>query len=292
LTPRAIALFGLLAAACTAPGRRSSERPLNPVYDWRNQGEARVVQVRPFYWKKTGPEGERVNILGPLVRYREDAVYRRLEIFPNVFFSARHSPEAERSWWFIFFPVLFLGTDDLLVFPLGGVTHGLLGIDELLLVTPFYARTRRYSGPEENRVTYTVRHLFWPLIAWGSDKRPGGRRTFRIAPLYGRTVGRDGGRSGFFLWPFYTWRRKGEEHAFFLFPFFGRNVTPTREETTVLFPIYHHAKDHLTGGTDTAVWPFWRRASGSDGLEVRRYWPFYEYRRAGFTTTEYAVWPI
>jgi hypothetical protein len=41
-----------------------------------------------------------------------------------------------------------------------------------------------------------------------------------------------------------------------------------------------------------ALWPFWRRARGSDELEVRRYWPLYEYRRAGWTTTEYVAWPF
>jgi len=248
------------------------------------------VQVRPFYWRQDGPRGTRVNILGPLVRWRSDAVYRRLHVFPNFWYTARHSPQDQRSWSAVFFPFLFLGHDDLLVFPLGGVSHGLLGLDERLLVTPFYARSKRTTSHPTDPRTYTIHHILFPLIAWGSDGH--GRHKFRIAPFYGKSVGRGGVERGFILWPFWTWRRGPEERAFHLFPFYGRNETPTRKDTTILFPFYHRSQNLLTGGRDVAVWPFWRRADDGDALWVRRYWPVREFRRSGFSTTEYWAWPF
>ena len=282
---RAAGLLALLLAACAATG----ERPLNPVYD-RQPGK---VEVRPFYWSEESERGRRVNILGPLVRWREDHVYRSLQVFPNFFYTERHTPQAQRSWFAVFFPFLFVGSDDFLLFPLGGYSKGLIGLYDFLMVTPLYIRTRVRSSHPTDPETYTVRHVAWPLVAWGSDGKPGGRRKFRIAPFYGRKVGPKGEVSGFFLWPLFTYRRSETSKGFFIFPFYGRDETPTREQTTILFPFYHRTKDLLPPyATDTSVWPFWRRAKGSDGFEVRRAWPIAEYRRAGFTTVEYVAWPF
>jgi len=278
-----------VAAACASP-RAPDDRPLNPIYDRRDDGRVEKVQVRPFYWREEGPRGRKVNILGPIVRYREDDHFRRLQVFPNVFYTARHSPQELRSWWFTFFPLLFLGSDDFLVVPFGGVSRGILGLDELLVVTPFYARSKRKTSHPTDPAVYTIHHILFPFIAWGSDGR--GRRKFRIAPFYGKSHRRDGETTGFILWPFYTWRRKKDERAFFVFPFYGRTVTPTREETTILFPFFNRVEDHLTGTTDTAVFPFWRRATGGDAIDLRRYWPFFEDRRTGFTHTRIVAWPF
>lgn len=275
-----------------APRPPEDDRPLSPFYDREQDASGRTVQVRPFYWKHEGPEGKRVNILGPIIRWREDETMRRLEMFPNVYYTARVKPQDRRSWWFMFFPFLFLGHDDFLVFPVGGYSHGLLGLNEFLMVTPLYIRTKSISKAPDKPVTYTVRHVLFPILAWGSDGQPGGRRKFRFAPFFGKQTHRGGAQSGFVLWPFYTWRRSENEHAFFFFPFYGRAEAPTHKDTTVMFPFYHRSRNHLTGGIDTAVWPFWRRAKGSDAIDVRRYWPFYEFRRVGNTLTEVAAWPF
>jgi len=243
------------------------------------------VQVRPFYWRRETPEGVKVRILGPLVRWRQNDVYHSLQVLPNIYYTARRAPEELRSWFFIFFPFLFLGNDDLLLVPLGGRSRGLLGLDDLLLVTPLYARSRQGK--------FVAHHILFPFLSWGTDGEPGGRRRFRIAPFYGKSMARDGTESGFLFWPFYHWRRRGEtDRAFVLFPFYGRNETATTRETTILFPFWHAKSNFLTGENDRALWPFWRRAGGIDGLEVRRLWPFHEYRRTGFTTTEVVAWPF
>jgi len=257
----------------------------HPFYERREDGRGRTVQVRPFYWRRESPDGKKVHLLGPLVRWRENDVYRSLQVFPNVWYTARTAPPELRSWMFLFFPVLVLGHDDFLVFPVGGRTRGLLGLDDLLLVTPLYARARQGK--------FVAHHVLFPFVSWGTDGQPGGRRRFRVAPFYGRARARDGAESGFVLWPFYVWRRKGDtERSVFVFPFYGRRDTPTTRETTVLFPFYHRRRDFRTGEEDRALWPFWRRAGGADALEVRRLWPFHEYRRTGFTTTEVVAWPF
>ncbi len=296
----------LLPAACTAP----PERPLSPVYDRHERGDRTTVAVRPFYWRDEGPDGTKVNVFGPLIRWRENDAYRRFFAFPNVFYSARKD---DPRWSFMFFPLLFLGHDDFLVFPLAGVARGLLGIHELKLYTPLYARTKSVRRPGKTPVVFITHHVLWPILAWGSDDRPHGRRKFRVWPFYGRSTRGavaheevestdvDGGsekdnaneeRSGFVLWPFYTWRKGKERDEFFVFPFYGRKTTPTREETTVMFPFYHRVEDHLSGFRDVALWPFYRRAGGTDQGEIRRLWPFYQYVRAGTSTNEFKAWPF
>jgi hypothetical protein len=197
-----------------------------------------------------------------------------------------------RSWWLVVFPFLWLGNDDFLIVPFGGRSKGLLGYDDFLMVTPFYVRTQSITKHPTEPVTYTIHSVFWPFLSFGSDGLPGGRRKVRIAPFYGKTKGREGDESGFVMWPFYTWRRAGETKSFLVFPFYGKLDSPTRTQTTVMFPIYTRERNHLTGGVDTAVFPFWRRARGSLQLDVRRYWPFYEYRRAESSTTEFVAWPF
>ncbi|MGH7162406.1 MAG: hypothetical protein ACREID_02895, partial [Planctomycetota bacterium] len=240
--------------------------------------------MRPFYTRREGPDGVSTLILGPLVRSHRTDATRRIQVFPNFFYSSRTTAGVPRSWWWMFFPILFVGTDDFLVFPLGGYSRGILGLHELVLVTPLYARSRQRD--------LVTRHVLWPFVAWGSDGKPGGRRRFRIAPFYGRRTWHGGERSGFVMWPFYTWRRKGDARAFFAFPYYGRNEAPTWRETTVLYPFWHRRRNFLTGEKDTALWPFWRAAGGADGLFVRRAWPLREYRRAGFTTTDVVAWPF
>ncbi len=275
-----------------------ARRPLSLFHDRRiepsryGDGDNEISQIRPFYWKSKGPRGTRINILGPFIRYRENASYRRLDILPNIHYSARHSPADERMWWFILFPLAFLGHDDFLVLPFGGVSHGLLGLDEVMLVTPFYARTKTISHHPTDPDVFTVRHVMFPLIAWGSDGKPGGRRKFRVAPFYGKQKWRDGAESGFVMWPFYNWRKHGEARSYFVFPFYGRATTPTRRETSIMFPIYNRVEDLRTGATDTAVYPFWRRTRGSESVDIRRAWPITEYRRFGWNTEEYVAWPI
>ena len=273
-------------------GPTAGERPLNLAYDRRVEDGTEIRQIRPVYWKSEGPDGKRVNILGPLVRYREDHVYKRLDIFPNIHYSARHAPQDERMWWFVFFPLAFLGHDDFLVLPFGGVSRGLLGVDEILMISPFFIRTKTISSHPTDPDVYTVRHVLFPLIAWGSDGKPDGRRKIRVAPFYGKQKWRDGSESGFVMWPFYNWRRDGESKSFFVFPFYGKATSPTREETSVLFPIYNRVEDLRTGATDTAVFPFWRRTKGSEKVDIRRAWPIAEFRRFGWNTEEFVAWPL
>lgn len=282
-----------LVAACAAPGEREgAERPLSPFVDRENRPQGEVTQVRPFYRKEVSGDTKRVDVLGPLIRYREDAHFRRLQIFPLVFYTARKAPQELKSWWFILFPFLWLGSDDFLVLPLGGYSKdSFLGINDFLMVGPFYIRAKRISSDPVDPVTFTSHNILWPFIRWGSDGRPGGRRSFRFWPFYRHAITREGGKRGFVLWPFYTWSRERDANQFHLWPFYGRRVTPILREQTVLFPIIQYREDLLTGGTDFAVWPFYRRAR-SEGQVVSRYWPLYEYRRVGFTTTEYAFWPF
>ncbi|MFQ5843709.1 MAG: hypothetical protein ACE5JG_01845 [Planctomycetota bacterium] len=303
----AILLLALLPA-CAAPagrgtgagegeppaGARPAQRTIfHPFVERRREGSQETYLLRPFYYREETRRPEaaereqlRVHVLGRLVSYRDSPRFRSLFVFPNVFYTRRKSPAALRSWFFSFFPFLFLGSDDFLVFPIAGYSRGLLGLDRMLWITPFYHRIQLGS--------WKAHHVLWPLISWGSDGRAGGRRRLRVAPFYGRRRHRDGSVSGFVMWPFYTYRRNRarDERGFLLFPFYGRMDTPTSTSKTILFPFYARSQDYLTGATDTVLWPFWRRAKGGDALDLRRLWPLYEVRRTGFTTTRVLFWPF
>jgi len=265
-------------------GRESSV--LYPFYERTSGKSGESVQVRPFYSRQVSPDGKevRTNILGPVyIKYEsEHFVSVRAPLYYRV---ARKTP-GDESWFAILLPFVFVGSDDFLIFPFGGTTHGFLGYDRLTMVTPFYIQSQMGDFKAHNAV--------WPFVSWGTDGKEGGRRRFRVVPFYGSSRGGDGSESGFVAWPFYTYKRnpEKEESSFLLFPFVGRTKTATESTTTVMFPFYHARDNYLTGEKSRAVWPFYQRAGGADALDVRRAWPFYEYRRTGYTTTRYWAWPL
>lgn len=293
---RLLALLLILSAGCAL---MDDERDLFYETEQRETGD--VFQIRPFYWEKKDQYGTSWNVLGPLIRYREDETFRRLQILPNIFYTERKQPQELKSWYFVFFPLLFVGNDDFLLLPFGGHSKGFLGFHDFLMVTPLYMRSQRVSSHPTDPVTYTTHAVLWPFLSWSSDGRPGGRRAFSLWPGYGEKDTADGGESGFVLWPFYTWRRHDlrQIRQWHLWPAYGETVTPTLREHTILWPIYTHREERKLDATgkavwakDVSVWPFWRRAYGSDDVEVHRYWPLYEYRRVKNTTTEYVLWPF
>lgn len=266
---------------------------LGPFFDRDDSEAGEVTQVRPFYRRQKGPYDQtQVNILGPLIMYREDSHFKRLRAFPNIYYTARKHPQADATWRFLFFPFIWAGDKDFLFFPIGGKARRFLGIDEILMVAgPLYVRSRRITSDKEPRV-FQQHNVLWPFFAWGSDGRPNGRRSLRVWPFFGKAGTVSGGKEGYVFWPFYNWRKERDEVSFHLWPFYGKRVTPILREQVMLWPLFHYREDLLTGGEDMAFWPLWRRATGSDTVEVERYWPLYEYRRVSFTTTEYMAWPF
>lgn len=295
---RLILLLLSAAASCaTSKAPEGGDRPLNTFYDREETEEIRRVQYRPFYWSYQDADAKRVDIVAPFYTYREDHKYKRWQLFPLLFYTARTAPEDEKSWFFIGFPFLWLGSDDFLIFPFGGMTRGVLAFHEFVMISPFYIRTKfKYPEPGNpgKEISFTSRYILWPFFGWGSDGQPGGRRKIRIAPFYGKTQDRGGKETGFVMWPFYTWNRNRLKNTdgYLIWPFYGRIEAPTRHETTVLWPFYNDKQDYMSGERDTTVFPFWRHVRGGDRREVRRLWPFSEYRRDGFNTTEWRLWPF
>ena len=115
-------------------------------YETERRETGDVFQIRPFYWEQKDKYGTSWNILGPLIRYREDETFRRLQILPNMFYTERKQPQELKSWYFVFFPLLFVGNDDFVLLPFGGHSKGFLGFHDFLMVTPLYIRTRRVSS--------------------------------------------------------------------------------------------------------------------------------------------------
>ena len=269
---------------------------LNPIYDAEESREEKKVQFRPFYWRYESVDEKRIDVLAPMYTWREDSQFKRMQIFPFVYYTERTAPEDQKSWWLIGFPFLWVGNDDFLILPFGGYTTGFLGIQHLLMITPLFIRTKstyREVGEKEN-TTYTARYIAWPFVGWGSDGKKGGRRKLRIIPFYGYSKDRDGSEAGYVMWPIYTWQRdrRRNREGWMLWPFFGKDNSPTHRRTTVAWPFWTYDENYLSGAKDASLWPFWRHARGGDQIEVRRFWPLAEYRRDGFSTTEWRLWPF
>jgi len=86
------------------------------------------------------------------------------------------------------------------LFPLGGVTHNVLGDTFSFLAFPLYSYYRRGDFRRHN--------VLWPVLSWGSNE-DGSHRLFRLWPLYVRDRRKDpDGRPfahNFALWPFVRW---------------------------------------------------------------------------------------
>ncbi len=300
MIPRLLLLAVCLMAACAGtrdvdvyPFYRSRETlggdgrdvvVMYPFYERQETKTSRDVWLRPFYQRRETEKETTTNVLLFLYKSRENETFRTVQIFPFYYYTERKTPEDMKNWFAIWFPFVIVGSDDFLIFPFGGTSHGFLGYDEFTLITPFYLRTRLKD--------FKATTILWPLISWGSDGKENGRRRLRIAPFYGKNRARDGTESGFVMWPFYTYTRNENSSSVFSFPFYGRIKTPTQSKTTIMWPFFNIERNYLTGEKTTAFWPFWQRSHGSDAVDIQRFWPVYEDRRTGFTTTRVVVWPF
>lgn len=176
---------------------------------------------------------------------------------------------------------------DLLIFPLGGVIHNLLGRKRVVIVLwPVFI----YQEGEEARA-WSVIHPIFTRIRW-NDGGWGGK----LLPLFG--INRRPGKLTklFVLWPLFQkeWMRSdlGEFRRIFIFPFYGKIDDPRGWEWTVLWPFFSHRMDKNMDQEDWWYpWPLLGHRKGKD-LAGRTFRPIVSWEsRRGESHVSY-LWPL
>ncbi|MEF8787904.1 MAG: hypothetical protein V5A84_02430 [Planctomycetota bacterium] len=222
----------------TEPEKREkgieTHRALGPLVVIETGPEQHYHAVRPIYNYESNPELRRLQYLWPLgVQYDRRGDVWQHRLLPV--FSHWRGPETGRSSGFVF-PILWWGSTPaegpyFAVFPLGGVTHQVLGETWSCVGFPVfsYYRQRQYRRYD----------ALWPIFTVGGT--PDGRvRVRRVWPLYVHKRCRGEYDRYYVLWPFVRWGREQLDsaypHHFFQFwPFYARKEAVSAEGETVAY---------------------------------------------------------
>jgi len=222
-----ILLAGLWSGLSGCAGARVNAWPLFFSQE-RSPGEegaraSRVTEILyPFFGVETGP-GRRSHVLRPLYNYERDEgrglsqvqylwplglwqskdgrtwLLRLWPLFQEA--STRRRSTGQSTTHGMLFPLLYWGRRGgeggyFALFPLGGVTHGLLGDTFSFVLFPLYSYYR---------MGHYVRHdVLWPILSWGSTA-DGRRKRVRIWPFYVRDWRQDTWAHHYLLWPLVRW---------------------------------------------------------------------------------------
>jgi hypothetical protein len=139
-----------------------------------------------------------------------------------------------------------------------------------------------------------TQNLFWPIF---SATRDGGKKAFRVWPLWGYKETEGVSRSDFVLWPFFIKSTRNldtdnPERQRLLFPLYWSVRSRTKRHVTVLWPFFSHTVDEQNGYKRWDMpWPF---MSVTRGEMVRRtlIFPLYYRKEAPGSRTRWILWPL
>ena len=330
-----------------ATGAKNYIQALGPLLEYREKLPAgkeekkeRFFAFRPFSSFTENGEERSLDILFPLSAYRKKNSGSYFSCFP--FF---HSASGNGSREYLLFPFFYYGRDprekhSFAIFPFyGNFRNGFNGKDTIFILFPFHLRTRSPSGEswsflypfihreissqyEKFRVfpffafreQYELRKhlsLFWPLFnfAWSLRKDAPGS-AFLSLPLGGYESWSDA-EKGSFLWPFFSWEKRGKSfqinapwpffrfgsteegsRQFFLWPLGGKAQTPAATYITFLWPLGHYLHNPLpekSQSTLFCLFPFYSsftvsNRNGKPEKSFRNFFPFYSFRQEGGKT--------
>ena len=287
------------------PVYTSRRHPLPPFVTLKKGPKATELLVSPFFRWQDDPRHKRLQVLWPLLSYRERAGSWGLWIMPAFHASevVREAPGGGKisDFDWMLFPLLWYGSETgvgkyFALFPLFGKIRDFFGKDEVwFALFPVYMQTR---VPE-----YTAHHILWPLIGWWDGPRRKGavrQHGFRIFPFYAQDI-----RDGKFvrraaLWPLFSWWKfaldtNNPGFGWLSFPFAGHVHNSTYDEWTVL-ALFNWSHDRKRNETRVhAPWPFFFYAEG-DGISALKVWPiagFKDVWAEGYRAHhEFALWPL
>ena len=245
---------------------------------------------------KPGRTGLQVLALWPFYMHESCEPHSRTRFL--LYFNERDGYRTDDDWyhhWGVF-PLYFGGTSKKYglyhaLFPLGGTMKGKFGRDRIdFFLFPLYMHTRT-----DDRHSYNV---LWPIVRWAGG---GGRDTWYVWPLIGRSKRQDNPPEWFFLWPFFWYSEtpeKGERDTTrtALFPFWGWKRKGAVSKHNVLWPLYSHENVKAKpGGMDrndyTGVLWIFRFGSGPD-YDRFQIWPLFGVLRDQHIRRQYVLWPF
>lgn len=223
--PAALLLASLGLVGCAGPRvnlrplyfretRPCPERPeqlvttlevLHPLFGMESGAGRHYHVVRPFYSYESEGAGAThcLQYLWPLglqMGRRGASWLHRL--WPLFQYSKTHRfSTGEEAVHGMLFPIIFWGRRPNeapygALFPVGGVTHGLLGDTFSFVLFPIYSYYQQGS--------YVRHNVLWPFLGWGGT--PDGRqKTLRLWPLYVNKRETDSYSHHYLLWPFIRW---------------------------------------------------------------------------------------
>ena len=273
-------------------GSRSKLRILGPLIYRRKGAEGEEFALRPlFYWIKDSKENSLiVEYLYPLGKFKREDGYTRNYIVPFTTLRNEQGEEGRENNFSLF--LYFRGQAEegeryWGVFPLYGQLVGRFGRDRIrFFLWPIYS-----DVSDEGAYIWT---FLWPIL---SRTRGGGKKAFRVWPLWGYKEEEHISRTDFVLWPFFT-RRVGDldtddpEREYFLFPLYRGVRSKRARQVAILWPFFRYAVDERYGYKRwDAPWPF---ISFSRAEKMRRVmlFPLYHSKEVPGDRTRWILWPL
>ncbi|UCD71385.1 MAG: hypothetical protein JSW70_10390 [Syntrophobacterales bacterium] len=272
---------------------RSKLRIFGPLI-YRERGIEEVeFAVRPlFYWTKNDRENFlRVEYLYPLGKFRREGGETKHYLVPLFLSRDEAWGEGRRSKDFALFP-FFKGQTEMGerywgIFPFFGQLVDRFGRDRIrFYLWPIYS-----DWSEEGAYTW---NFLWPILSATSG---GGKKGFRLWPLWGYKEEEGVSRVDFALWPFFV---KGvrdldtedPERERIVFPLYRDVRSKRRRHVTVLWPFFSHTVDERDRLSRWEVpWPFLCFARG-DKVREFRIFPFYRCKETPDSRSRWILWPL
>ncbi len=280
-------LWPLLYVRESEDGESSELEFLWPLVTSKREGESREWGLHPLFSVSDDGKGTHdVQVLWPLVRYRERERSRNLRAFPLVFHRHEIDYEGGVTRRFFLFPLFFSGATPAAgryvgFFPLVGRMAGFLGHDEVFFVMfPLYASWK--GGDHQGRA------VIWPLAGWSQG---GGTESFKVLPFFARRKNARGIRTVSVLWPLIHrfGSDDGSVDGFLVFPFYGVLKTPQVTSRVCPWPVHIQTSDAKS--EFYAPWPFVKFARGQDLIQVR-VWPLFGVTDSAWRDEYFLAWPI
>ena len=250
---------------------------LRPLFNRREDRESNVVESEwpwPFGFGTRRPDLSRQVIFPLFLRdrdqYSDGSVQNRAILLPIFYYRYGREPHG------------------ILIFPLFGHLHNLLGRKETIIVLwPAFIFQRRGEAR-----TWEFLHPVFAFKRWDE-----GSRGYKFWPLFGiDRRPKTEMLKVFALWPCFQYQRytrpNGLVRRLAFLPFYGRIDEPGGYARTVIWPLFGHRVDRVVKHNDWWFpWPFFARHLGENkkGFTI---WPLFVTRRAPRKHTVQFLWPI